>query len=47
MWVKHTPRGDVVYVLAGEMTGTQARALEDELRAGRATADALIDAAKG
>src|SRR3954462_5094006 len=39
MWVDHTPRGDVVYVLADEMTGLQAVLLEDELRAGRTSGE--------
>lgn len=46
MWVKHTPRGEMVYVLADEMTESQARALEKELRAGRRMDD-IIDAVRG
>ena len=46
MWVDHTPCGDVVYVLEVELTGPQARALEAELRAGSASVDSLIDAAR-
>lgn len=46
MWVDHTPRGDVVYVDAHEMTASEVRMLEDALREGRITVDQMIDNAR-